>query len=602
MPVFNAPLDDIRFVLQDILQADTLTELPGYEDATADLVDQIIAEGAKLCQDVLFPLNQSGDDEGCKLEDAKVQTPKGFKEAYDMFAEGGWVGLSADPEYGGMGLPQLVNFVMQEIISAANMSLGMYPGLSQGAYDAIYQHGTDEQKALYLPKITSGQWSGTMNLTESHCGTDLGLIRTKATPHPDEEGAFEITGSKIFISAGEHDLTENIIHLVLAKLPDAPDGVRGISLFVVPKFLPEGEGENATVGDRNNVECASIEHKMGIKASSTCVMNFENAKGWLVGAPHKGLKAMFTMMNAARLGVGMQGLGIAEVSYQNAVAYAKDRLQMRALDGAKYPDKPADPIIVHPDVRRMLLTGKAITEGCRALSYWIGMQLDIAEKSEDHDQKEFAEDLVALLTPVIKAYQTDIGSDIANMAVQVHGGHGYIWEYGVEQYVRDARIAQIYEGTNGIQALDLVGRKMGQGYGRLLRRFFHPLASYIEEHQGNEELQEFIFPLAKAFAKLQQATAIIAQKGMKDPNEAGAASTDYLRMMALVAIGYMWVQMAHKAYEKLENNDDGKQEFYETKIKTARFFFQKLLPEADGRFKCILSGAASVMDLKAEAF
>ena len=602
MPIFNAPTDDIKFVLHEILKCETLSALPGYEDASADLINQIIDEGSKLCQEELFPLNQSGDEEGCHFDNGRVTTPKGFQQAYDLFTEGGWVGLSCDPEYGGMGLPQLVNFVMQEIISAANMSFGMYPGLSQGAYDAIHLHGSDEQKALYLPKIIEGKWSGTMNLTEPHCGTDLGLIRTKADPAPDEDGAYLITGSKIYISAGEHDLTENIVHLVLARLPDAPEGVKGISLFVVPKFLPKEDNGEWTIGERNGVSCGSIEKKMGIKASATCVMNYENAKGWLVGAPHKGLRAMFTMMNAARLGVGMQGLGMGEIAYQNAVAFAKDRLQMRALDGAKYPDKPADPIIVHPDVRKMLMTGKAFTEGARALSYWVGMQLDISEKHPDPAKREEAEELVALLTPIIKAYQTDMGSDVANMAVQVHGGHGFIWEYGVEQYVRDARIAQIYEGTNGIQALDLVGRKMSKKYGRLLRRFFHPLAAYIEKTQSDEALQEFVFPLAKAFAKLQQATVMIATKGLKDPNEAGAASTDYLRMFALVAMGYMWLQMAEKAQEKLAGDAGEKTEFYETKLQTARFFFQKMLPETDARFKTILAGADSVMSLKAEAF
>lgn len=601
MPVFSAPLDTIRFILHDILKVEELSSLPGYEDATPDMIDQILEEGARMCAEEIFPLNLSGDEEGCHFKDGEVTTPKGFKEAYKTFTENGWTGISADPDYGGMGLPHLVNFVMQEIITAANMSFGMYPGLSQGAYDAIHIHGTDEQKAIYLPKLIDGSWSGTMNLTEPHCGTDLGLIRTKAVPNDD--GSFAITGSKIFISAGEHDLTENIVHLVLAKLPDAPEGVRGISLFVVPKFLPVEQGGNYVPGERNAVSCGSIEKKMGIKASATCVMNYENAQGWLVGEPHKGLRAMFTMMNAARLGVAMQGLGIAEVAYQNAVEYAKERLQMRALDGIKFPDKPADPIIVHPDVRRMLLTGKAFTEGSRALAYWVGMQLDISEKHPDENVRKKADDLVALLTPILKAYQTDMGSAVANLAMQVYGGAGYIHEYGVEQYARDARIAEIYEGTNGIQALDLVGRKMGQGYGRLLRQFFHPVGQFIEDNQANAELQEFIFPLAKAFSKLQQATAIVAQKGLKNPNEAGAASVDYLRMFALVAVAYMWIQMVKVAQEKLASGDtDGRDEFYETKIHTARFFFQRMLPELDGRFKCVMAGGDSIMALKAEAF
>ncbi len=607
MPVYNAPLENIRFVLHDVLNAEQLTELPGYEDANAELVDQIIEEGAKLCEEVLFPLNQSGDQEGCTFKDGDVTTPSGFKEAYQQFTEGGWCGVSSDPEYGGMGLPMLVNTVMQDMICAANMSFGMYPGLSQGAYEALHIFGTDEQKQTYLPKLVEGIWSGTMCLTEPHCGTDLGLIRTKAiplaAPKPDGEGgnddgeSYAITGTKIFISAGEHDLTENIIHLVLAKLPDAPEGVRGISLFVVPKFLPEGDG----VGARNGVACGSIEHKMGIHGNSTCVINLDDATGWLVGEKHKGLKAMFTMMNAARLGVGMQGLGIAEIAYQNGVEYAKDRLQMRALDGTKFPDKPADPIIVHPDVRRMLLKGKAVTEAGRALAYWTGLNLDISHKHPDAAERQKADDLVALLTPIVKAYLTDMGSEIANESQQVYGGHGYIAEWGMEQYVRDARIAQIYEGTNGIQALDLVGRKMGQNFGRLLRRFFHPVSAYIEEHQANEQMQEFIFPLAKAFAKLQQSTATIAMKGLKDPNEAGAASVDYLRQFALVAIGYMWCLMVQAAQAKIESGE-GDKEFYEAKIETARFFFARMLPEADARFKMVMAGAESLMALDAESF
>lgn len=600
MPVYKAPMDDIRFVLDELLEAGQLAELPDYEEATSDMVGQILEEGAKICEQVLFPLNQSGDQEGCYFEDGAVRTPKGFKDAYDTFAEGGWCGLSADPEYGGMGMPFMVNAVMQEMICSANMSFGMYPGLSQGAYDALHIHGTDEQKDIYLPKLNTGEWSGTMCLTEPHCGTDLGLIKTKAEPNGDD--SYKISGTKIFISAGEHDLSENIIHLVLAKLPDAPEGVKGISLFVVPKFLPKEEGGDYVSGERNGVQCGSIEHKLGIHANATCVMNFDGAQGWLVGAPHKGLRAMFTMMNAARLGVGMQGLGVAEVSYQNAVAYAKERLQMRALGGAKAPDKPADPIIVHSDVRKMLLTGKAFTEGARALTYWVSMNLDISEKHEDQKEQQRAENLVALMTPIIKAYFTDMGVDVANQSMQVFGGHGYIQEYGMEQYLRDARIAPIYEGTNGIQALDLVGRKMSKDMGKLLRSFFHPVDAYIKDKQEDENLQEFIFPLAKAFAKLQQASATIAQKGLKDQNEGAAAATDYLRMFALVAMGYMWVQMAEKAQQKLADGADGNEEFYEGKIQTARFFFQRMLPEADGRFKMVMSGADNLMEMKESAF
>ena len=608
MPVYKAPMDHIKFVLHDVLKADQLADLPGYDDFSQDLADQILEEGAKLCETELFPLNLPGDQEGCHWKDGEVTTPKGFKGAYDMFAEGGWCGISADPEYGGMGMPMLMNTVMQEIICSANMSFGMYPGLSQGAYEALHIFGTDQQKQTYLPKIIEGIWSGTMNLTEPHCGTDLGLIRTKANPVDDEYKdsfgqTYEITGQKIFISAGEHDLTDNIIHLVLARLPDAPKGVKGISLFVVPKFIPKQEGDDWAPGPRNAVSCASIEHKMGIKASATCTMVYENAKGWLVGEPHKGLKAMFTMMNAARLGVGMQGLGIAEVAYQNAREYANDRLQMRALDGAKFPEKEADPIIVHPDIRRMLLTGKAFTEGARALAYWTGLNLDISHHHEDEAKRKEADDLVALLTPIVKAYMTDMGSTVSALAVQTHGGAGYIAEYGVEQYMRDAKIAEIYEGTNGIQALDLVGRKMGQGYGRLLRRFFHPVQNFIEDNQGNEYMAEFIFPLAKAFAKLQQSTAFIAQKGLKDPNEAGAASSDYLRQFALVALGYMWCLMVKTALEKKAEGADGNNpDFYDSQIKTAQFFFTRMLPEGDARFKMVMAGAEPLMALDAKDF
>lgn len=593
MPVYKAPLENMRFVLNDVLNANQLSALPGYEQATPDLMDSILEEGAKVCEEVLFPVNQSGDAEGCLFDNGKVTTPKGFKEAYKTYTEGGWTALSADRNYGGMGLPHLWNFVFMEMVCSANMSFGMYPGLSEGAYRALLHHGSEDLKQKYLPKMVTGEWSGTMCLTEPHCGTDLGLIRTKAIPNQD--GSYNISGTKIFISAGEHDLTSNIIHLVLAKLPDAPEGAKGISLFIVPKFLIDTNAPNHAV-------CGSIEHKMGIKASSTCVMNFDNSIGWLVGEPHKGLRAMFTMMNAARLGVGMQGLGLAEVAWQNGLAYAKDRLQMRALDGVKFPDKPADPIIVHPDVRKMLLTSKAFCEGARALSYWVGLNLDIAEKHPDADKRQEADDLVALLTPVIKAYQTDMGFDVANLAVQIHGGHGYIREYGVEQYARDARIAMIYEGTNGVQALDLVGRKMGQNYGRLLRRFFHPVLEFIESNQENAALAEFVMPLAKSFAKLQQSAVQIAMKGLKDPNEAGAASTDFLRIFALVAVGFMWARMAKIASEKLSANPTEKTEFYNAKLKTARFFMERMLPEVESRFRMVMAGAKPLMDMNEGEF
>ena len=592
MPVYKAPLENMRFVLNDVLNVGQLAELPGYEQATSDMLDSILDGGAHICEDVLFPLNQSGDAEGCHFENGQVTTPKGFKEAYLQLSQDGWTTLSADPDFGGMGLPYLWNLVFIEMTCSANASLSMYPGLSEGAYRAILHHGSEILKQTYLPKMVTGEWSGTMCLTESHCGTDLGLIKTKAVPQDD--GSYKVTGTKIFISAGEHDLTNNIVHLVLAKLPDAPEGAKGISLFVVPKYLPD-------TGDANHVTCGAIEHKMGIKASSTCVMNFDGATGWLIGEPHKGLKAMFTMMNTARLMVGMQGLGQAETAWQNGLAYAKDRLQMRALDGVKYPDKPADPILVHPDVRRMLLTSKAFCEGARALSYWVGLHLDISEKHPDPIKRRDADDFVSLMTPIIKAYQTDMGFEIANLAIQIHGGHGYIREYGVEQYARDARIAMIYEGTNGIQALDLVGRKMGQNYGRLLRQFFHPVLAFIEANQDNLALGEFVFPLAKAFAKLQQASVQVAMKGMKDPNEAGAASTDYLRLFALVAMGFMWARMAKVAQEKLAVSSE-KAEFHQSKIKTARFFMERMLPEIESRFRMVMAGAKPLMDMTEDEF
>ncbi|CBS90182.1 acyl-CoA dehydrogenase C-terminal domain-containing protein [Azospirillum lipoferum] len=596
MPIYKAPLEDVRFVLDEIVGLDKLSALPGYEDATPELVGQVLEEGAKLCEEVLFPLNQSGDGEGCHFENGEVRTPKGFKEAYTTYIEAGWQGLACDPAYGGQGLPKLVNIMLEEFICSANLSFGMYPGLSLGAYNALAMYGSDELKQRFLPKLVDGTWSGTMCLTEPHCGTDLGIIRTKAVP--DGEGAYKITGTKIFISAGEHDLTENILHLVLARLPDAPAGTRGISLFLVPKFMPNEDG---TPGARNGVACGSIEHKMGIKASSTCVMNFEDATGWLVGEPHKGMRAMFVMMNAARLAVGIQGLGLAEVSYQNAVNYARERLQGRSLSGVKAPDKPADPIIVHPDVRRNLLTARAYGEGARALGALVAYHLDVAEKHADARTCRDADEFVQLMTPIVKALFTDIGFESANIAVQVHGGHGFIWETGVEQYVRDARICQIYEGTNGIQALDLVGRKLPQDMGRLLRHFFHPVGRDIEAAMEKDELGEFVMPLAKAFAKLQQATALIAQKGLKDPEEAGAAASDYLRLFGLVALGWSWLTMVEKAQAKLDVGE-GNAAFYEAKIKTARFYMTKLLPQTNSLFITIAAGAKPLMELEEAAF
>ena len=592
MPTYKAPLEDIRFILNEVIDAPALAALSGYAEATADNVDTILDAAAQVCEEVLFPLNQSGDQEGCSFTNGAVKTPSGFKDAYTTFREGGWSGLSCKAEFGGQGLPVLLNCVIDELVCSSNMAFGMYPGLSHGAYNAIEKHATDELKAIYLPKLVEGIWTGTMCLTEPQCGTDLGLIRTKADTQAD--GSYKITGTKIFISAGEHDLSENIIHLVLARLPDAPVGVKGISLFVVPKFLPDTMAGN-------NVACGSIEHKMGIKASSTCVMNFDNATGWLVGKPNKGMSAMFTMMNEARLMVGLQGLGLAEVAYQNAVTYAKERLQMRALTGVKFPDKPADPIIVHPDVRRNLLVMRSLTEGCRALAYWVGRELDIESKHPDEKTRAEAGDFVALMIPVIKSFLTDTGFDVTNLAVQIYGGHGYIREQGVEQYVRDARITQIYEGTNGIQALDLVGRKMPEDYGRLMRRFFHPVAEFLAAEKDNGVLAEFLPYFMSAFGKLQMSTLTVATRGFANPDEAGAAATDYLRLFALVAVGFMWLKMAKVAGTKLAVAGD-RAAFYEAKLKTARFYFGRVLPQVNALNLAILSGAKPIMDFPVESF
>ena len=595
MVTYNAPLDDIRFLLHELHDYErTVGGLPGYEEATRDLLDAVLEEGAKFCINELLPLNRSGDEEGCTLENGVVRTPKGFKEAYDAFAGAGWTGLAGDPAYGGQGLPKTLQFALDELVCSSNLSFGMYPGLSRGAYEALALHGTEDQKQRYLPRLTDGTWSGTMCLTEPHCGTDLGLIRTKAEPNGAD--GFKITGTKIFISAGEHDLTENILHLVLAKLPDAPPGTKGISMFIVPKWLVKGDG---SLGARNGVACGSIEHKMGIRASATCVMHFEEAEGHLVGAPHSGMRTMFTMMNAARLAVGIQGLGLAETAYQSAVAYAKERLQGRALSGTKAPERPADPIIVHPDVRKNLLTMRAYNEGARALAIWIGMALDVAERHPDPARRREADDLVALMTPIIKACFTDLGTEVTNLGVQVFGGHGYICETGMEQLVRDARIAQIYEGANGIQALDLVGRKLPQHMGRLLRRFFHPVAGFLEESQDDPRMVEFVMPLAKAFGRLQQATAWVAQQGLRDPEEAGAAASDYLRLFGLVALAYLWARMAKIA---LDHDEPGNGAFYRAKLSTARFYMTRLLPQTSSLFSAIMAGAGPVMELPEEAF
>ena len=597
MPTYQAPVRDFQFVLHEMLQLERYSNMPGFEEATPDLIDAILEEGGKLMSEVIQPLNQVGDREGCTWKDGEVTTPTGFKAAYETYLEGGWNGLTADPDYGGQGLPAVLGIAFSEMMSSANMAFGMYPGLTHGAYEAIHRWGTDEQKQTYLPKMVSGEWTGTMNLTEPHCGTDLGLMRTKAEPNGD--GSYAITGTKIFISAGEHDMSDNIIHLVLAKIPGGPEGIRGVSLFVVPKFLVNDDGSE---GARNGVACGSLEEKMGIHGNATCVMNYDGATGWLLGEPHKGMRAMFTMMNAARLGVGVQGLSQSVVAYQNAVTYANERLQGRSITGTKEADKPADPIIVHPDVRRMLLTQKAFNEGARALAMWVGLHIDIAHKHPDARTRQDADDLAALLTPVVKAYFTDAGFENTVQAMQCYGGHGYIQEWGMEQFVRDARIAQIYEGANGIQALDLVGRKLPSHMGRLLRQFFHPVDAFIQENMADPKLgKDFVMPLAKSFARLQTATQHVALEGMKNPDEAGAASSDYLRLFGLVALGFMWAQMAKLAHARLAEGTE-ETAFYENKIKTGRFFMERMLPDTSALLSKATAGADTLMALDAEAF
>lgn len=595
MPVYKAPLKDMMFVLRDVLGTDKIRHLPPYSEITDDLIEAVLTEGAKFTENVLLPINLPGDKEGCRWDNGTVTTPKGYKEAYKEFVEGGWPALAADPEYGGQGLPNMVSLFFEEMICSSNLSFGLYPGLTRGAAEMLHAHGSQELKDVYLKKMYEGVWAGTMCLTEPHCGTDLGMLRTKAEPQSD--GSYKLTGTKIFITSGEHDLTENIIHFVIARTPDGPAGIKGISLFLVPKFMVTADG---SLGERNTVACASIEHKMGIKASSTCVMNFDGAKGFLVGELYRGINNMFTMMNIERLGVGIQGLGLGEVSYQNALAYAKDRLQGRSLKGPKNPDKPADPLIVHPDIRRMLLTMKSLNEGCRMLEAWVAQHLDISQSSEDLEERRNADDLIQLLTPIIKSFLTDVGTDVTNLGMQIFGGHGYIWENGMEQFVRDARIAQIYEGANGIQALDLVGRKMPAHMGRYLRQFFLPVQAFIDQHVLDESLSEFIGPLAKAFGRLQQATATIAQRGFVNPDEAGAASSDYLRMFALTAVAYLWCRAVLVAKDRIGQGSDD--DFYQAKLHTARFYMQKIMPQTSALFSSIMSGSASIMAMDENQF
>ena len=597
MPTYKAPVADTRFILDEVIRIGDYAHLSGFDEATPDLVGAILEEGAKFVEEVLQPLNQVGDEVGCvRNDDNSVTTPPGFKQAYEQFCEAGWQGLAQPTEFGGQGLPHVVANAFEEYLISANMAFAMYPGLTHGAIAAIRAVGSAEQQQLYVPKMIEGVWSGTMNLTEPHCGTDLGLLRTKAEAQAD--GSYTITGTKIFISAGEHDLSENIIHLVLAKMPDSPDSVRGISLFIVPKFLIN---DDATLGERNAVTCGSIEKKMGIHGNSTCVLNYDAATGYLIGEKEKGMRAMFIMMNAARLGVGLQGLSISEVASQNAAAYARDRIQGRALSGPKNADEKADPIIVHPDVRRMLMNARAFNEGARALALWGALQVDLSHRGDSEEVRNEAEDLIGLLTPVIKAFFTDKGYENATNAQQCLGGHGYIREWGMEQFVRDARIAMIYEGTNGIQALDLVGRKLPAKGGRALRTYMKIVGSFISAHKDDEAMGPLAAKLSSALTDLQGATTWLMSNAMAKPDNAGAASVPYLHLMALVMFGHMWGQIAKAALDGIAKGD-GDVVFYENKLITARYYFSHMLCESTAQRARVEAGAEPMMALQAEAF
>ena len=597
MPKYTPPVRDTRFVLDHVVGLQSHANLPGFANASPDVVDAVLDEGGKFVAEVLFPLNASGDQEGCtRHADGTVSTPAGFKQAYDAFVESGWGTLSAPEEFGGQGMPHVVSTAFQEYMISANMAFAMYPGLTHGAIAALLVKGSDEQKAMYVPNMVSGKWGGTMNLTEPQCGTDLGLIRTRAEPNAD--GSWSITGTKIFISSGEHDLTENIIHLVLAKTPGAPESSKGISLFVVPKVMVNDDG---SLGARNAVSCGSIEHKMGIHANSTCVMNYDGATGWLVGEEMKGLAAMFIMMNAARLGVGLQGLGVAEVAYQNAVQYAQDRRQGRSLTGVKEPGEKADTLFVHPDVRRMLMEAKALTEGLRALCLWGALQADLEHAAPTEEERQLHGDLLGILTPVIKGYGTDKGYDIATNAQQVYGGHGYIAEWGMEQYVRDARIAMIYEGTNGVQAMDLVGRKLAQNGGRAVQALFKVVADDVAAAKADPATADFAAALEKATGELQQATVWFLQNGMKNPDNVGAGAHSYMHLMGIVAVGLMWLRMVTAA-NRLKAAGEGDAAFLDAKLVTARYFAERVMPEAGALRRKIEAGAEAMMALPPQMF